>query len=53
MTDVANKYGKLNVDDVNLCYDKEYHMVHMQLTAIQPALVLAVHLLADNQGYCI
>ena len=25
MTDVANKYGKLNVDDVNLCYDKEYH----------------------------
>ena len=25
MTDVANKYGKLTVDDVNLCYDKEYH----------------------------
>jgi hypothetical protein len=25
MTDVANKYGKLSVDDVNLCYDKEYH----------------------------
>jgi uncharacterized membrane protein YgcG len=25
MTDVANKYGKLIVDDVTLCYDKEYH----------------------------
>lgn len=25
MTDVANKNGKLTVDDVNLCYDKEYH----------------------------
>ena len=25
MTDVANKYGKLNVGDVNQCYDKEYH----------------------------
>jgi hypothetical protein len=25
MTDVANKYGKLTIDDVNLCYDKEYH----------------------------
>lgn len=25
LTDVANKYGKLTVDDVNLCYDKEYH----------------------------
>ncbi len=25
MTDVANKYGKLTINDVNLCYDKEYH----------------------------
>jgi len=25
MTDVANKHGQLTVDDVNLCYDKEYH----------------------------
>ena len=25
MTDAANKNGKLTVDDVNLCYDKEYH----------------------------
>ena len=25
MTDVANKYGKLTVDDVTVCYDKEYH----------------------------
>ncbi|MGB7956799.1 MAG: hypothetical protein WCF23_22730 [Candidatus Nitrosopolaris sp.] len=25
VTDVANKYGKLNVGDVHLCYDKEYH----------------------------
>ena len=25
MTDVANKYGKLSIDDVNTCYDKEYH----------------------------
>ncbi len=25
MTDEANKNGKLTVDDVNLCYDKEYH----------------------------
>ena len=25
MTDVANKYGKLTIDDVNNCYDKEYH----------------------------
>ena len=25
MTDVINKYGKLNVGDVNQCYDKEYH----------------------------
>jgi hypothetical protein len=25
MTDVANMYGKLTIDDVNLCYDKEYH----------------------------
>ena len=25
MIDEANKNGKLTVDDVNLCYDKEYH----------------------------
>ena len=25
MTDVANKYGKLTINDINLCYDKEYH----------------------------
>jgi hypothetical protein len=25
MTDIANKYGKLSIDDVNTCYDKEYH----------------------------
>ena len=25
MTEVANKHGQLTVDDVNLCYDKEYH----------------------------
>ena len=25
MTDVADKYRKLSIDDVNLCYDKEYH----------------------------
>jgi hypothetical protein len=25
MTDIANEYGKLTVDDVNTCYDKEYH----------------------------
>jgi hypothetical protein len=25
MTDIANKHGKLTVDDVNTCYDKEYH----------------------------
>jgi len=25
MTDVANKHGQLTIDDVNLCYDKEYH----------------------------
>jgi hypothetical protein len=25
MTDVANKHGKLDVADVNNCYDKEYH----------------------------
>jgi len=25
MTDVANKNGQLAIDDVNLCYDKEYH----------------------------
>ena len=25
MSDVANKYGKLSIDDVNTCYDKEYH----------------------------
>ncbi len=25
ITDVANKYGKLTIDDVNTCYDKEYH----------------------------
>ncbi len=25
MTDVANKYGKLTIDDVTVCYDKEYH----------------------------
>ena len=25
MTDDANKHGQLTIDDVNLCYDKEYH----------------------------
>ena len=25
MTDVANKHGKLDLADVNNCYDKEYH----------------------------
>lgn len=25
MTDVANKHGKLDLTDVNNCYDKEYH----------------------------
>ena len=25
MTDVANKNGKLTIDDVTVCYDKEYH----------------------------
>lgn len=25
MTDVANKHGQLTINDVNLCYDKEYH----------------------------
>jgi uncharacterized protein YdgA (DUF945 family) len=25
MTEDANKHGQLTVDDVNLCYDKEYH----------------------------
>lgn len=25
MTDIANKHGELTVDDVNTCYDKEYH----------------------------
>jgi hypothetical protein len=25
MTDIANEYGKLSIDDVNTCYDKEYH----------------------------
>jgi hypothetical protein len=25
MTDTANKYGKLTIDDVTICYDKEYH----------------------------
>ena len=25
MTEVANKNGQLTIDDVNLCYDKEYH----------------------------
>jgi hypothetical protein len=25
MTDVANKHGKLDLADVNHCYDKEYH----------------------------
>jgi len=37
MADVANKYGKLTVDDVNLCYDKEYHSgsfaTHSHLTS--------------------
>jgi hypothetical protein len=25
MTDVANKHGKLDLTDVNNCYNKEYH----------------------------
>jgi len=25
MTDVANTNGTLSIDNVNLCYDKEYH----------------------------
>jgi hypothetical protein len=25
MTDDANKNGQLTINDVNLCYDKEYH----------------------------
>ncbi len=25
MTDIANKHGKLDLTDVNNCYDKEYH----------------------------
>lgn len=25
MTDIANKYAKLSIDDVNTCYGKEYH----------------------------
>jgi hypothetical protein len=25
MTDIANKSGKLGIDDVTICYDKEYH----------------------------
>lgn len=25
MTDIANKNGTLSIDNVNLCYDKEYH----------------------------
>ncbi len=25
MTEDANKHGQLTIDDVNLCYDKEYH----------------------------
>jgi hypothetical protein len=25
MTDYANKNGQLTINDVNLCYDKEYH----------------------------
>jgi len=25
MTDLANKHGKLDLTDVNNCYDKEYH----------------------------
>lgn len=25
MTDIANKSGKLTLEDVNSCYDKEFH----------------------------
>lgn len=25
MTDIANKYAKLSINDVNTCYDKEYY----------------------------
>ena len=25
MTDIVNKSGKLTVDDITICYDKEYH----------------------------
>jgi hypothetical protein len=25
MTDIVNKSGKLTIDDVTICYDKEYH----------------------------
>ena len=25
MTDIVNKSGKLTIDDITICYDKEYH----------------------------
>jgi hypothetical protein len=28
MTDIANKHGKLTIDDVNMCLHKEYHVYH-------------------------
>jgi hypothetical protein len=42
MTDVANKHGKLDLTDVNNCYDKETTLAHMRLTAIQTVIQAAV-----------
>jgi hypothetical protein len=40
MTDLANKSGKLTLDDVNSCYDKEFHSSGSQGSLIHSSLLI-------------